>query len=91
MPQDPRPDSGIHSDYGRECMKDVPTWVILRPPNWSKFKWRFRGAPYQVRHLWRKSYFMPSLKKVEKTVLHLWKRGLLVRDNAKPGYYTLKT
>jgi len=43
-----------------------------------------------VRHVWRRFFFIPDVKKVEKTVLHLWKRGLLVRDEAKPKYYKLK-
>jgi hypothetical protein len=83
---------GIHSDYIRECLKDVPMWVILppQPKGWTRFKWRIRTVPYQLRHLWRRSFFLPNLKKVEKTVLHLWKRGLLIRDNAQPKYYRLK-
>ncbi len=82
---------GIHNDYIRENLKDVPMWVILPPHPPGGFKWRLRTVPYQVRHVWRMSFFMPSLKKVEKTVLHLWKRGLLIRDHAKPKYYKLKS
>jgi hypothetical protein len=86
---------GIHSDYGRENLKDVPTWVVLRPPNitkgWPRWKWRFRTIPYQVRHFWRVSFFMPSSNKVEKTMLHLWKRGLLIREPTKSKYYKLKS
>ena len=85
---------GIHSDYIGRCLKDVPTWVVIAPPNvntrWTRFKWRLRTVPYQVRHVWRRFFFIPDAKKVEKTVLHLWKRGLLVRDEAKPKYYKLK-
>jgi hypothetical protein len=84
--------AGIHGDYIRECLKDVPMWVILPPQTrgWTGFKWRIRSVPYQARHLWRRSFLLPNLKRVEKTVLHLWKRGLLLRDNAKPKYYGLK-
>src|SRR5258708_28000106 len=81
---------GIHSDYIRECLKDVPMWVIL-PPQPPGLKWRLRTVPFQVRHVWRMNFFMPSLKKVEKTVLSLWKRGLLLRDQTKPKYYKLKS
>lgn len=83
---------GIHNDYRGQYLKDVPMWVILPThTNWrAGLKWRLRTIPYQVRHVWRMSFFMPSLKKVEKTVLHLWKRGLLIRDQAKPQYYKLK-
>ena len=83
---------GIHSDYGRENIKDVPMWVVFptHTNRWDGLKWRVRTIPYQVRHVWRMNFFMPSLKRVEKTVLRLWKRGLLIRDQAKPKYYRLK-
>jgi hypothetical protein len=35
-------------------------------------------------------FLMPSLKKVEKTVLRLWKRGLLIRDPSKAAILQLK-
>jgi hypothetical protein len=84
--------AGIHNDYRKQCLKDVPVWVIFPThTNWrAELKWRLRTIPYQVRHVWRMNFFMPSLKKVEKTVLSLWKRGLLVRDQSKPQYYKLK-
>ncbi len=83
---------GIHSDYERENYKDVPMWVIFPThTNWrAGLKWRLRTVPYQARHFWRMMFFMPTLKKVEKTVLRLWKRGLLLRDQAKPKYYKLR-
>ena len=83
---------GIHSDCGREQYKDTPMWVIfpVHTNRWQAFKWRFRTIPYQVRYVWRTNFLMPSLKRVEKTVLSLWKRGLLIRDQAKPKYYSLK-
>jgi hypothetical protein len=86
--------AGIHADYGRKYLSDVPAWVIIPPANvntgWRRLKWWLRTVPYQARHLWRKKFFVPSLRKVEKAVLRLWKKGLLVRNDLKPGYYRLK-
>ncbi len=83
---------GIHNDYLKQNLKDVPAWVIFPThTNWrTGLKWRLRTVPYQARHFWRMMFFMPNEKKVEKTVLSLWKRGLLLRDRAKPKYYRLK-
>ncbi len=83
---------GIHSDYIGACLKDVPTWVILpMHTNWrAGLKWRLRTVPYQVRHVWRMKFLIPSSKRVEKTVLSLWKRELLIRDQTKPQYYKLR-
>jgi len=83
---------GIHNDYLKNFIKDVPMWVVFPiHNNWrAGLKWRLRTVPYQVRHVWRMKFFMPNLKKVEKTVLRLWKSGLLIRDQAKPQYYKLK-
>jgi hypothetical protein len=86
--------NGIHNDYRREHLKDVPVWVMMPDVHtswWAGVKWRIRTIPYQARHVWRMKFFMPSLKKVEKTVLRLWKRGLLIRDQAKPQYYKLRS
>jgi hypothetical protein len=84
--------NGIHNDYRKQYLNDVPMWVILPTHNnWRDgLKWRLRTFPYQARHMWRMKFLMPRLKKVEKTVLHMWKQGLLIRDQAKPQYYKLK-
>jgi hypothetical protein len=81
---------GIHNDYRGKHLKDVPMWVILptHKTRWDGIKWRLRTIPYQVRHVWRMKFLMPNKKKVERTVLHLWKRGLLVRVN-DPKYFRL--
>ena len=83
---------GIHNDYRGEFLKDVPMWVILPIHNtrWDGIKWRVRTLPYQVRHLWRMKFLMPDKQKVERTVLHLWKRGLLIRGN-DPSYFRLRS
>ena len=83
---------GIHSDYGREHYKDVPMWVIfpIHANRWAGLKWWLRTVPYQVRHFWRMKFFMPSSKKVEKTVLNLWKKQLIVRDLTNQKYYRLR-
>jgi hypothetical protein len=81
---------GIHNDYIGNFLRDVPMWVIhpLNKTWWDGLKWRLRTMPYQVRHFWRMKFFMPNKKKVERTVLHLWKRGLLVRGQ-DPKYFRL--
>ncbi len=85
--------TGVHNDYRGQYLKDVPMWVVLpMHTDWQGgLRWRFRTLPYQVRHVWRMKFLMPSPKKVERTVLSLWKRGLLIRDQATPEYYKLKT
>jgi hypothetical protein len=82
---------GIHNDYRGQYLKDVPTWVVLPTHrNWRDgLKWRLRTIPYQVRHVWRMKFLMPSQRRVERTILSLWKRGLLIRD-LNPKYYKLK-
>src|SRR5580658_7305508 len=61
--------AGIHNDYRGLYLKDVPMWVVLPThTNWREgLKWRIRTIPYQARHIWRMNFFMPSLKKVERT------------------------
>ena len=83
---------GIHNDYRKQCLRDVPVWVVFPThTNWrAGLKWRLRTVPYQVRHVWRMNFFMPSLKKVEKAVLRLWKRSLLVRSQSQQQYYKLR-
>jgi hypothetical protein len=86
---------GIHGDYIKGCLKDVPMRVTLLAANvntrWTRLKWQLRILPYLVRHVWRGNFFfVPGRRKVERTVLHLWKRGLLVRNEAAPRRYRLK-
>jgi hypothetical protein len=87
-----RKPSGIHNDYRGEVVGDIPMWVFfpIHTTKWGGLKWRVRTIPYHLRHWWRLSTFMPSKRKVEKTVLHLWKRDLLMRDPADPQHYKLK-
>jgi hypothetical protein len=82
----------IQNEFRGDAVGDIPMWVILPvpgQPRWGRFKWRLKSAPYRVRHFWRKR-FVPSLAKVEKTVLHLWKRNLLMRDAQQSNHYRLR-
>jgi hypothetical protein len=79
---------GIHNEYLGEVVGDVPLWVGSLPQ--AELKWRLRAIPYQFRHFWRRNFFLPSKKRVERTVLHLWKHGLLIRGHDDPKYYRLK-
>jgi hypothetical protein len=84
----------IHTDFiANVILKGVPAWVVFPPLGNRKalWKWRFRSIPYQVRYIWRSRFLMPSEAKVERTILNLWKRGLLIRAKDEPEYYRIKS
>jgi hypothetical protein len=83
----------IHNDFRKKFVGDVPMWVLFPPePGFrSRIKWLIKTIPHQLRHLWRMNVLMPSEKKVDRTVLRLWKTGLLIRDQTYMDHYTLKS
>jgi hypothetical protein len=91
--QKSRTTDGIYNDYRGAVIGDIPMWAFfpIHTTKWGGLKWRVRTVPYHLRHWWRLSVFMPSKAKVERTVLHLWKNGLLIRDPINPQHYRLKS
>jgi hypothetical protein len=78
-----RTPKNIYNDCRRALIGDVPMWVLIPQGNspWTMVTGFIRALPYQARHDWRVTFKLPSQKKVEKTILRLWKKGLLAQAN----------
>jgi len=82
---------GVVSRMRREAAYNYAR--ALFPPrvvSWSSFGTRLSVIPWRMRYFYQRNLVIPSIRKADRTLRTLWKRGLLVCPPENPALYQLR-
>jgi hypothetical protein len=68
----------------------IPAAFPPRIVNWSSFLARLRVLPWEMRYFYHRNMVIPSLRKTDRTMRTMWKRGLLNCLPENPSLFQLK-